>query len=150
MLILSKTDLVPESSLDLLRERLAALASDVPVVLAVKGAIGAELLFPPEMKARRDARREAAPPPPPHSHEAFSSEVLEVEAGVDEETLRARLVELGVLRAKGFVQSAAGLKLVQGVGRRIEIIDPDREPPPEMVGQVVIIRRLEGHHHHHH
>ena len=47
----------------------------------------------------------------------------------------------GALRAKGFVETSEGLRLVQGVGPRVELVAPEFAPPPELVGQVVLIRK---------
>ena len=55
--------------------------------------------------------------------------------------LLARIEGLGALRAKGFVETRDGLRVVQGVGARIELDEPRDPPPPEIVGRVVVIRR---------
>jgi hypothetical protein len=34
-----------------------------------------------------------------------------------------------------------GLRLVQGVGARLELTEPEAAPPPELVGRVVVIRK---------
>jgi hypothetical protein len=49
-----------------------------------------------------------------------------------------------MLRGKGFVRTSDGLRLVQGVGRRIELTEPPITPPAAMVGRVVIITRATG------
>jgi hypothetical protein len=46
-----------------------------------------------------------------------------------------------MLRGKGFVRTAHGLRLVQGVGRRIDLTEPPFVPPADLVGRVVIITR---------
>ena len=45
------------------------------------------------------------------------------------------------LRAKGFVRTAKGIRVVQGVGPRIELSAPKTPVPEELVGRVVVIRR---------
>ena len=62
-------------------------------------------------------------------------------AGLASKDVLAKLRGLGALRAKGFVATREGLRLVSGVGARIELATPDVEPPPELVGRVVVIRR---------
>ena len=52
-----------------------------------------------------------------------------------------RLRATGALRAKGFVDTADGLYLVQGVGARVELAETDAAPPPSLVGRVVLIHR---------
>jgi hypothetical protein len=46
-----------------------------------------------------------------------------------------------VLRAKGFVRTSDGLRLVQGVGRRLELTAVSTPPPVALVGRVVVITR---------
>ena len=46
-----------------------------------------------------------------------------------------------MLRGKGFVRTADGLRLVQGVGRRIELTEVQFSPPADLIGRVVIITR---------
>ncbi|MFQ5417747.1 MAG: hypothetical protein ACE5FL_11960 [Myxococcota bacterium] len=53
----------------------------------------------------------------------------------------ARLRASEALRVKGFVETADGLRLVQGVGPRIELCAVDVVPPPALVGRLVVIRR---------
>ena len=48
---------------------------------------------------------------------------------------------LGALRSKGFVETAEGLRLVQGVGPRVELTPPRETPAPSLVGKLVVIRR---------
>jgi hypothetical protein len=128
---------------------LATRVAGVPVVEAVAGDLHPDLLFPPDPDALRAQRRQAGRTPRPHSHERFSTELLEIPSGADPEALRERLVGLGALRVKGFVQSPAGTMLVQGVGNRVEI-GPIRDgQDPRAVGTLVVIRRAPGHDHHH-
>jgi G3E family GTPase len=118
-----------------LEARLRALEPDVPLVRAVQARIDAQLLRPPEL--RRDTSRAAA-----HDHAlhaAFVSEVLALEGAVDETALRDRLRSLGAVRAKGFVRTRDGVRLVQGVGRRIELT-PEPAPDPGLIGRLVVIR----------
>ena len=69
--------------------------------------------------------------------------VLPVAAGVDPEALLQRLRALEPLRAKGFVQCSTGVRLVQGVGSRIELSELDFDPAPELLGRLVIVRRAD-------
>ena len=64
------------------------------------------------------------------------------------EVLSARLRRLGVLRAKGFVQTSQGLRLVQGVGRRLELIEVTLPPPAALLGKVVVITKSVSPAHH--
>jgi cobalamin biosynthesis protein CobW len=144
LLILNKIDLVPDAVLPKLEAALRALEPEAPLLRARHSAVSPDVLFPPdaaELGARiaREARARR-----PHSHEAFRAELCEFARGVPSaeviETLRAE----GALRAKGFVDTAEGLRLVQGVGARVELAAPALPPPPELVGRVVLIRRGES------
>jgi hypothetical protein len=69
------------------------------------------------------------------------SEELVVEAGIEPAALLARLKQLNMLRAKGFVQTSHGLQVVQGVGRRLELCAAFTTPPAALIGRIVVIRR---------
>jgi hypothetical protein len=80
-------------------------------------------------------------PAPPHDHEDFATEQLDVEPGIAPEALRARVEALQALRVKGFVETSAGLRLVQAVGPRVELEPTTSAPPAGALGRLVIIRR---------
>ena len=140
LLVLNQIDRVPEALLPALEARLHALEPEAPIVRALHGRVEPALLEPPDPGA-------AGPPralrPQPHTHESFARETLVFEPGLATEAVVARLRALGALRAKGWVETAEGERLVQGVGRRIELV-PGRAPGAEWAGRVVVIRRAEG------
>ena len=140
-LLLNKIDLVPESELPRLEALLREIEPEAPLVHSLRCDVDPSLLFPPDPEGLRARRRDAGASPPPHRHEHFTSSELRVEAGVDPEDLLERLRATGALRAKGFVDTAGGLYLVQGVGARIELAEVDVAPPPSLVGRVVLIQR---------
>lgn len=151
LLVLNKLDLVPEKHWPELERRLRELEPEAPCVRAVQGDVDPDLLFPPDLapglasgRAARD-RSGPAPAAPPHHHEAFTTDEWRPEPGIPTERLRAELevrcAEQALLRAKGFVQTASGIALVQVVGRRIEIGPPPEPPPEAIVGRIVTIRR---------
>jgi hypothetical protein len=78
---------------------------------------------------------------PPHDHMHYAAEELVLPAGLSCKEVIAELRALGALRAKGFVATSEGLRLVQGVGARIELARAEVAPPPELIGRVVVIRR---------
>ncbi len=57
------------------------------------------------------------------------------------ESVIERVASEGTLRAKGFVETREGLRLLQGVGPRLELNPVDAPPPDALLGRVVAIRR---------
>jgi cobalamin biosynthesis protein CobW len=141
LLLLNKIDLVADGELPRLEARLRETEPDAPILRAVYADLDPALLFPPDPARLRTRRRAELEGARPHHHEAFETEELQVEPGVAPDALLARLEGLGVLRAKGFVDTASGPRLVQGVGARIELEEVAEPPPPELLGRVVVIRR---------
>jgi len=58
--------------------------------------------------------------------------------------LEERVRSLAPLRAKGFVVTSEGLRMLQGVGPRIELSKVDFAPPAELLGRIVVIRRSDS------
>jgi len=141
LLVLNKLDLVPDDAVPALEAALRQIEPEAPILHAVQGDVDLDLLFPPDPDGLRARRRAEGVERPPHSHEHFETEELAVDPGVGEEALLARLEGLGALRAKGFVETDRGLRVVQGVGARIELEEPPEPPPAELIGRVVVIRR---------
>ena len=139
LLILNKIDLVPESEWDELENRLREFEPEAPCIRAVRGEIDLDLLFPPD--AGELDRRGARPAARPHHHEHFETREWNPRDGIPRAELEADLSQEGLLRAKGFARTDEGVRLVQVVGRRIEITEPAEAPPPELVGRIVLIRR---------
>jgi cobalamin biosynthesis protein CobW len=140
-LLLNKVDLVPPGELPRLEAMLREIEPEAPLVHSLHGDVDPALLFPPDPGGFRARRREADASPPPHHHEHFASETIDVPAGAEPEDLIQRLRASGALRIKGFVETAGGLRLVQGVGARIELVEVDAAPAASLVGRVVLIRR---------
>lgn len=139
LLVLNKLDLVDSARWDALEARLRAIEPEAPIVRAVRGDVDPKLLFPPDLGRR--ARDGEAPAPRPHHHEDFETGEWRPVPGTSCAALREALTAADLLRAKGFVETDVGLKLVQVVGRRVEIEDPPEPPPAEIVGRIVTIRR---------
>jgi cobalamin biosynthesis protein CobW len=138
LLVLNKLDLVPQVAFDLVEDRLRALEPEAPLVRAEHGQLEPAILFP-EPGVRREAPRD--PQPQPHAHESFESAELAIPDGAEPETLQSELAALGALRVKGFVRTRDGLRLVQGVGPRIDLEPVEVDPPGDLVGRLVVIRR---------
>ena len=141
LLVLNKIDLVAESALPALEAKLRALEPEAPIVRARHCAVSLDVLFPPDPGELGARALRAERGRDPHTHQEFHAEVRSFEPGLPSRALEERLRGAGALRAKGFVQTAEGLRLVQGVGARIELVAPEIAPPPELVGRVVLIRR---------
>jgi cobalamin biosynthesis protein CobW len=148
LLLLNKIDLIPPEALGQVEARLHGLAPEIPTVRSIQGTVDPTVLFPPDPAGIRSQRRTTHPEPPPHQHDMFYTQEISVEAGIEPEVLSECLRHLGTLRAKGFVQTSQGLRLVQGVGRRIELTEVTLLPPPALLGRVVVITRSASPAHH--
>jgi cobalamin biosynthesis protein CobW len=140
LLILNKLDLVPPDRHAEVRARLRDLEPEAPIVGCEQGRVAVDLLFPPSDGAPPD-RSGPAPASQPHHHEAFEAVEHRIEAGISPAALETWLAQPELLRAKGFVETSEGPRLVQVVGRRIEVTQPDEAPAPEMLGRLILIRR---------
>lgn len=143
LLILNKLDLVPSEQRDRVRERVQGLAPGTPVVPAVQARVSTPVLFPPDpgsfpKRIAKSSARES------HTHEAFEAEESVIEQGIDPESLVRRIQSRQALRAKGFVQTSEGLRLVQGVGPRVDLVEPPVNPPERLLGRLVLIRRSDS------
>jgi len=137
LLVLHKCDLVPAETLPMLEQTLKEMSYGTPIVQATMGNLPSELLFAPDISRRFFQKSHQVRP---HNHEAFESEERRFETRSEAEISQA-LRELGALRAKGFVETENGVRLVQGVGRRIELSEPTVHVPDTLIGRVVVIRR---------
>jgi G3E family GTPase len=140
-LLLNQIDRVPASAHAALERALRAWEPDAPILPAVHAQIPSEVLFPPELSELRARQRTGAAPPATHDHVHYRAEELALPAGLASTDVIAQLRALGALRAKGFVATREGLRVVQGVGARVELAAAEIAPPPELVGRVVVIRR---------
>jgi cobalamin biosynthesis protein CobW len=148
LLLLNKIDLIPPEALGQVEAMLHTLAPETPTVRSIQGSVDPAVLFPPDPAGIRSQRRTTRPEPPPHQHDMFQAQEISVEDGIEPEVLSERLRRLGTLRAKGFVETSQGLRLVQGVGRRIELTEVTLLPPPALRGRVVVITRSASPAHH--
>lgn len=141
LLVLNKVDLLDADALERAEARLREIEDEAPIVGAEHCRISPSLLFPPD--AESVDRSGTAPAHPDHHHEQFATELWEVPAGTSAEDIEARLTDSDqLLRAKGFVEIAGELQLVQLVGRRFEIEATSLAPPRESIGTLVLISRV--------
>jgi cobalamin biosynthesis protein CobW len=136
LLVLNQVDRVPREALADVERRLRGIEPDAALVQVERGRVEPSLLFP-----ELGQRPRAPSPPTEHEHEQFESSVLEIPEGCEPEALRRELTALGALRVKGFVRTRDGLRLVQGVGPRVELEPVEQAPSGASVGRVVVIRR---------
>lgn len=139
LLVLNKVDLVDDAGLARARARLRAIEPDAPIVTAIQGAVDPSLLFPPD--ADRVDRSVAAPAATVHHHEQFRTEIWQPAPGITPAEVADHLGSENLLRAKGFIETSEGLRLVQVVGRRVELHEVEFAPPPGLLGKLVLIRR---------
>lgn len=142
VLVLNKCDLVDAAGLAQAEQGLREIAIDRPILRAVRGEVEPAALFPADPEGRRVARRDAEAALQPHSHERFGTEELQFDGVVQVQEVVERIRVAGVVRAKGFVRTPQGLRLVQGVGQRVEVSPPPTDVAPALVGKVVLIRHM--------
>ena len=144
LLILNKLDLVGSDQHEQVYGRVQHLAPGTPIVPAVHAGVSTPVLFPPD-PGNRFTRAGTPSTPEPHTHEAFEAEECVIESGIDPGTLIRRIQSRHALRAKGFVQTSDGLRLVQGVGSRVDLIELPLKPPEHLLGRLVLIKKIEKH-----
>jgi len=139
LVVLHKVDLVPSDVLPELRAHIEGINPGVAVVTATHGAVDPRLLLaergPRETAPTHDHRD--------HHHEAFEALEIQIAPGQTAAEVEALLRAEGAVRTKGFVELDTGPALVQGVGRRIEMVSPPVPVAADRLGRVVLIRRTE-------
>ncbi|MBX2797871.1 MAG: GTP-binding protein [Myxococcales bacterium] len=143
LVILNKRDLVNEAGLARATALVKELTGGQPVIVAERSKVDAHLLFPPDPEGDRTARRDptAVGHDHDHDHERFTTTEMrfdDVQPGSD---ILAAVQAAGALRAKGFVRTPEGIRVLQGVGPRVELTEPTRPVPDHLVGTVVIIEK---------
>jgi len=141
LLLLNKIDLVDPQALDDIEAALRGIEPDAPLIRAVQAQVDPALLFPPDPDRVRERRRSEPIDIRPHHHESFATEVISIAETSEPEALLERVRALAPLRAKGFVLTSEGPRILQGVGPRIELSKLDFEPPADLLGRIVLIRR---------
>jgi cobalamin biosynthesis protein CobW len=155
LLVLHKVDLVDADVLPRLEARLQTINPDAPILRAAHGNVDPDVLFPDERAWADERRRTRAGHACDHEpgtscdhahphrhHDAWVTEELDVPTGLTPEAAQAWIHARRGVRTKGFVMTTEGVRIVQGVGRRTELIAPDgRTVPDGLVGRVVCIRR---------
>jgi G3E family GTPase len=133
LLLLNKCDLVGDPAP--VEAVLSAMNPGCPIVRCVRGVVEPELLYPSGPRGHRPAHRHDHD----HDHAAFSNRELAVPAGMSVAAAAAWIDARKGIRTKGFVRTTEGVRVVQGVGRRLELIVPDVPVDEALVGRVVVI-----------
>lgn len=141
LVLLNKCDLLDEASLDAVEAKIRAVSGGQPVIRTVRSEVGAEVLFPAIPAERRPAR-DVPHEEHDHGHDRFDSVVRLFPDVVDEADFIASMIAEDAIRAKGFVRTKDGIRVVQGVGPRVELVEPKVPVRDELVGKVVVIRRV--------
>ena len=148
LLMLNKIDLVDEATAAACEARLAQLTGGQPVIRSRHSQVSPDLLYPPDPEGLRRDRRDPEAEVAPHVHEQFTTREIHFPGTVTREAVLTRVAAEGAVRAKGFVRTDKGVRLVQGVGSRIDWTDPHKEIAEDLIGKVVIIHKSGGHHAH--
>ena len=143
LVLLNKRDLVGDAELARARAVVEEMTGGRPVITSERSRVEPGLLFPPDPEGSRLSRRDpnATGHEHGHQHEVFNTRELMFEGVVTEDAVREAVAAEGAIRTKGFVRTEAGLRVVQGVGPRLEITAPTRPVPDALVGKVVVIHR---------
>ena len=149
LVLLNKCDLVDEATLSAAEARLNELSGGQPLFRTEHSVVDPELLYPPDPEGLRKERRDPEAQPHAHVHEAFNTSELTFPDGVSAEEVLATVASHEAIRAKGFVRTAEGVRVLQGVGQRIQLTAPPVPVSDDLVGRVVIIHRVDGVHHLH-
>ena len=131
LILLNKCDLIEDPAP--VEAVLSAMNPGCPILRCVRGEVEPELLYPTGPKERRPDHGHD------HDHAAFSTRELAVPAGMSAEAALAWIEARKGLRTKGFVRTTEGVRVVQGVGRRLELTAADGPVDEGLVGRVVVI-----------
>jgi G3E family GTPase len=155
LILLNKCDRISSELQDAVEARLNRIAPDKPVLRTVRSHARFDDLIDTRAAARRAAMRAPNGASTPHTHERFDSEEILIEEGLTGAEILDRVRNLRAIRAKGFVHTVEGLRVVQGVGPQITLEPPRVAVDPALIGRVVVIRRVNeptqaAHHDHDH
>jgi len=139
LVVLNKTDLVPRDCLPDLEREIQARNPGVPVVAAVHCDIDLRLLYSGRSTAGALRAHHAHP-----GHDQFESVEIAVPPGLDPDQVERLVRAHRAWRVKGFVRIDGDPWVVQGVGRRLEIVPARGGVDPALLGRLVLIRRVAG------
>jgi cobalamin biosynthesis protein CobW len=141
LLVLNKVDLVPHDSFGRLENLLHEMAPGAPLIRSIQGQIDTMAVFPSIPAQGTSPNSKRKPELLPHTHEVFESQELSFPDNITPEQLIQQLQPLQALRIKGIVHTSQGLKLVQGVGPRVDLSPPPANLPQGIIGRLIVIRK---------
>ncbi len=142
LVLLNKCDLLDEAAVAAAEVKIREVSGGQPVIRTVRAEVGADVLFPATPLERRPSDSAPHDDDHDHGHDRFDSVVRLFPDVVDEAAFIAAIVAEDAIRAKGFVRTKEGIRVVQGVGPRVELVEPRVPVRDDLVGKVVIIRRV--------
>lgn len=148
LILLNKVDLVDDATLREAEAGLTETTGGRPMVRCLFSRVEPGILFPDVGAPLRADRRDETAELHAHTHDRFSTRELSFPDVYEPADIIARVQAFGAVRAKGFVRTPAGIKVIQGVGNRITLDELRVEPPESLIGKVVLISREAGHEHH--
>jgi G3E family GTPase len=149
IIVLNKTDITPEDSLDMVCSEISYINSDAFLVRSIHGDTNFSMLYGNEKGADNISKIELAAGTT-HSHEHIMAEKFSDGYFEKIDDLMEYLSEntKGAFRVKGIVDigEVDHPVIVQGVNGRVELVKPDRTPPEERF-LIVIKKVMEKVHH---
>jgi cobalamin biosynthesis protein CobW len=141
LLILNKIDLVEENSLTPVEPLLQNMAPGAPILRSIQGQVDSKILFPPNPAHSGNVRRCQNPDTRTHTHQEFISREISIPRNIPPEQLIEQVRGFQALRVKGIVHTSQGLRLVQGVGPRVDLVAPPTNFPTDIIGRIITICR---------
>lgn len=130
LVLLNKCDLIEDSQVAHVQAWLTRKAPNASVIRVHHAHVPNSVVLQPF------DRRDLVTTDAIHPHaDAFDSQVLQFETACDAEAVAQRLAapELNLIRAKGFVLTAAGMRAIHTVGRRWSVSDAPKGAAPGVV-----------------
>lgn len=143
LVLLNKADLVDDAAIDRAKTRVDRITGGRPSFVVRYGRIEPSILFGGPEGDRAVHYDHEHDHHQDHDHDRFTTAELHFDGICQPDEIISTLAALDPLRAKGFVRTPDGVRVVQGVGARIELTTPTRPVPEHLVGLVVTIR-LQG------
>ncbi len=140
VVVLNKLDLIDDAARLTAEARIRTLAPGAPLIGCVRSAVAPELCFPAGPRRPRCDQHEHHDHDH-HHHDEWESGELRVPDGLAEAEAWSWIHLRRGVRTKGFVRVQEGVRVVQGVAQRLELVVAGSDVAPELLGRVVVIQR---------